>query len=119
MFDTLAYAKKLKQVGFSDSQAEAIAEGYTDHAYQNLSTKEDLSNLKENMSFLRAGFREDVTNLEISSLKIRDELEQNINSLGDDIAGLTREFRITKWLLFIIMGGVAAYWLNFIFEYTQ
>ena len=40
MFDTLAAARRLKEAGFSDMQAEALANSILETAIHNLATKE-------------------------------------------------------------------------------
>ncbi len=46
MFDTLAYAKKLKTVGFTEEQAEIQVEALADVVRNNLVTKADLAEAK-------------------------------------------------------------------------
>ena len=46
VFDTLAYAKKLKAVGFTEEQAEVQAEALSDLINDQLSTKQDLKELE-------------------------------------------------------------------------
>lgn len=46
LFDTLSYAKRLKEAGFSDKQAEVQAEALAEVISGRLATKEDLDNAK-------------------------------------------------------------------------
>ena len=46
IFDTLAYAKKLKAVGFTDEQAEVQAETFAEIIDEKLATKKDLKELE-------------------------------------------------------------------------
>lgn len=46
VFDTLAYAKKLKEAGFSEQQAEVLAESQAEIIEGNLATKQDLKELE-------------------------------------------------------------------------
>ncbi len=46
LFDTLAYAKKLKAVGFTEEQAEVQAEELASVIDENLATKRDLKELE-------------------------------------------------------------------------
>jgi len=61
-FDTLDYANKLKEVGFTDKQAEVQAHGLADILNNNLCTKEDLllvkSELREDMQKVRNEIKE-------------------------------------------------------------
>ena len=45
-FDTLAYAKKLKVVGFTEEQAEVQAEALAEMVNETLATKRDLKELE-------------------------------------------------------------------------
>ncbi len=44
-FDTLAYAKKMKAVGFTEQQAEAQAEALAEIVENRLATKQDIEGL--------------------------------------------------------------------------
>jgi len=46
MFDTLAYAKKLKSAGFTEEQAEVQAEALADLIDEQLATKRDLKEME-------------------------------------------------------------------------
>lgn len=49
IFDTLQYAKRLKQVGFTDEQAEVQAEALKDLIDDKLATKQDIINAEERL----------------------------------------------------------------------
>lgn len=51
-FDTLTYARRLKEAGFSDRQAEALAEATRDPAVQDFATKSDIAALKADIAAL-------------------------------------------------------------------
>lgn len=53
-FDTLTYAKRLKQAGFTEQQAEAQAEALRAVVDENLATKQDLKDLETRLT-LRLG----------------------------------------------------------------
>jgi hypothetical protein len=62
-FDTLAYAKRLKEAGFTDNQAEAQALALADAFKEGaLATKQDIGDLrhelKQDIADLRHGLRE-------------------------------------------------------------
>ena len=48
-FDTLAYAKKLKNAGVSEAQAEVQAESLAEIIEDNLATKRDIKELEINL----------------------------------------------------------------------
>jgi hypothetical protein len=49
IFDTLAYAKKLKAAGFTEEQAEGQAQAFAEIIEERLSTKQDLKGLELTM----------------------------------------------------------------------
>lgn len=51
VFDTLAYAKKLKAAGFTEEQAEVQAEGIAEIIDEKLATKKDLLELEERLTY--------------------------------------------------------------------
>ncbi len=53
-FDTLAYAKKLKEAGFTEQQAEVQAEAMAELVNEQLATKRDLKELEMSL-VLRLG----------------------------------------------------------------
>ena len=55
LFDTLAYAKKLKDAGFTDSQAEVQAEAFAEIIEERIVTKHDL---KETEQMLKRDLKE-------------------------------------------------------------
>ena len=59
-FDTLSAAKRLREAGFSEDQAEAIAEGMREAATADrseLATKADLAALKADLAAVRIEMR--------------------------------------------------------------
>ena len=55
-FDTLTYARRLKEAGFSDQQTEALAEATRDLAVQDFATKHDIAALKADIAALEQRF---------------------------------------------------------------
>jgi hypothetical protein len=51
-FDTLQYAKRLKQAGFTDEQAEVQAEALSELVDERLATKLDIKELQRDMKEL-------------------------------------------------------------------
>lgn len=50
-FDTLKYAKRLKEAGFTEQQAETQAEAIKSLIDDKLATKQDLQRLEERLSY--------------------------------------------------------------------
>jgi hypothetical protein len=63
-FDTLKYAKRLKEAGFTEQQAEALASAQVDLIEANLATKVDILALKRDIEALRADLQRDLKDLE-------------------------------------------------------
>jgi len=59
-FDTLAYAKKLTAVGFTQQQAEVQAEALIEIVDENLATKQDILALKKDMKEMEVSLQRDM-----------------------------------------------------------
>jgi hypothetical protein len=64
IFDTLAYAKKLKSVGFTEEQAEVQAEAMAEIIDDKLATKRDLRDLQKSTTDEFKKFRHDLHAME-------------------------------------------------------
>ena len=77
-FDTLKFAKRLKEAGFTEQQAEALAAAEAELIEANLATKRDLKELevalKRDIKELEVALKRDIKELE-TSLKHDKELE--------------------------------------------
>lgn len=62
-FDTLKYAKRLKEAGFTEQQAEALASAQVDLIEANLATKADISELTRAIEALRTEFHQNLKDL--------------------------------------------------------
>ena len=60
-FDTLAYAKKLKSVGFTEDQAEVQAEALVQIIDERLATKQDILSLRRDMKEMELRLKHDLT----------------------------------------------------------
>ena len=77
-FDTLAYAKRLREGGIPDRAAEVHAEAAREFIMTELVTKTDLNATRQE--------------LETSIETVRRELKAMIAVLGDDMKAMRREF---------------------------
>jgi len=90
-FDTLKFVRKLRESGFEEKQAEGIADAFKDASGEaELCTKRDLERLK-------ADIRVDLERIE------RKQIEQD------------GEFKVLKWMLGVIAGGIIALLLKSFF----
>ena len=60
-FNTLAYAKKLKAVGFTEDQAEVQAEALAQIIDERLATKQDILALRRDMKEMELRLKHDLT----------------------------------------------------------
>ena len=90
-FDTLKFAKRLKEAGFTEQQAEALAHAGAELIEQNLATKGDIADLKR-----------DIKELEVKIEQIRSNLARDLKDL---------EYRMTIKLgtmMVVAVGAMAA-----------
>jgi hypothetical protein len=60
-FDSLTFARRLKAAGFSESQAEALADASREMVIHDLATKDDLVALKSELNTAIAALEERLT----------------------------------------------------------
>lgn len=59
-FDTLAYAKKLKEAGFTEKQAEVQAQALAGVIDENLATKHDIELLRRDLKEMEGRIKADI-----------------------------------------------------------
>jgi len=81
-FDTHAYVKKLKAVGFTEEQAETLATTQANLIDERLATKHDIkeldTSLKRDMKELETSLKHDMKELETSLKRDMKELETSL-----------------------------------------
>jgi hypothetical protein len=87
-FDTLRFARRLREAGLSEPQAEAMAEAFRDASTEALDTKHD-------MELLRADLGARIDRVETK---------------------LTAELTLVKWMLGLIIVAEAVPWLAKVFS---
>ena len=80
-FDTLKFAKRLKEAGFTEQQAEALADAEAEFIEQNLATKRDFADIKRDI----ADVKRDIKELEVT---LRNEIKQLDVALRNEIKQL-------------------------------
>lgn len=71
-FNSLAYSKKLKEAGFTDRQAETLADAQVqvfDDSMGDVATKQDLASIKQDMLVMKAELRNEIAETKISLIK--------------------------------------------------
>ena len=77
-FDTLVYAKKLKSVGFTEAQAEALAESQAQFIESRLATKQDIELVRRDMKELETSLKRDMKALDVSLKRDIKEIEMRL-----------------------------------------
>jgi len=104
-FDTLSYARRLKQAGVPEAQAEAMADATHELLIQDFATKGDIAALKSDIAVLRS---------EITALDQRlngriDALDQRLTSAIDALdQRLTSAMDTLSLRLTVRLGGLIA-----------
>ena len=106
-FDTLTYARRLREVGVPQEQAEAHAEALAAAVTETLATKEDMRDLaaatKRDLGEVAASVRQEIRE---TALSIRQELRELAATTKQDMREL--ELRLTVRLGCMIGVSVAA-----------
>jgi len=95
-FDTLKFAKRLKEGGFTDQQAEALAQAEAEFIEQNLATKRDVKELEvgltRDIKELEAALRRDLKELEVALKRDIEELRAGVKRDIEELrAGVKRD----------------------------
>ena len=121
-FDTLTYARRLKEAGVDETQAEAHAEAVRDAVTEGVATKDDVAALKADLDRGLAAVKADVVRLEdkmatkedVAALRaelkadmadLKAELKADVAELKTDVANL--ETRLVRFVFAAAAGQVA------------
>ncbi|MGH8490829.1 MAG: coiled-coil domain-containing protein [Gammaproteobacteria bacterium] len=93
-FDTLKFAKRLKEGGFTDQQAEALAQAEAEFIEQSLAAKRDLKELevalKRDLKEIEVALKRDLKELEIA---LKRDIEEIRGGVKRDIEGLRADLK--------------------------
>jgi hypothetical protein len=81
-FDTLKFAKRLKEAGFTEQQADALASAQVDLIEANLATKADILGLKRDIKELENATKADILGLARDIEALRADLQRGLKDLG-------------------------------------
>ncbi|MGH8550628.1 MAG: DUF1640 domain-containing protein [Methylococcales bacterium] len=102
-FDTLKFAKRLKEAGFTEQQAETLAAAEAELIENNLATKRDLKELevalKRDVKELEVTLKRDIKELEV-------KIEQNHSDLVRDMKDLEYRMTIKLGAMLVVAVGV-------------
>ena len=107
-FDTLTYARRLREVGVPQEQAEAHAEALAAAVTETLATKDDLRELatKQDLRELAVATKQDLAETRQDLAALRQELRELASATKQDMREL--ELRLTVRLGGMIGVSVAA-----------
>ena len=77
-FDTLKFAKRIQEAGFTEQQAEALAAAEAELIDENLATKRDIAGVMQTIKELEVSLRRDMKELEVSLKRDMQDLEYRI-----------------------------------------
>jgi ketosteroid isomerase-like protein len=88
-FDTLKFVKRLKEAGFSEQQAEALAEAEADLFETTLASKQDIADLKREIETARTELKREIeavrTELKHEIETVRTELKREIETVRTEL----------------------------------
>ena len=111
--DTHAYIKKLEAAGFTEQQAEVLAETQADLLTNQLATKADIETVQRGMKELEtrlvAATKSDIETVQRDIKELETRLVARINVLEERTDG---RFKLLQWMLgFNLALTVAVFWL--------
>ncbi len=102
-FDTLTYARALKEAGVPEQQAEAHAVALRDVVADEVATKADLATVE-------TALKSDLATVEVALKSDIASVEANLKT---DIAELKGEVNLLKWMMGFVLAMLAALlWLT-------
>lgn len=120
-FDTLAFAKKLRGAGYTDAQAEALAEAQVEVFQQmlesTLATKDDIKEVKAEINEVKAEIKALKTELQAEIgqvrsglqaeiIQVKTELQAEIGQVRSEIAQAVKDMKI--WFGSMLVVAVTA-----------
>ena len=104
-FDTHRFVKRLTESGFTEKQAETLAEEHVALLNANLATKADIAGIGARVEALRQETRADIARVEAGVETLRQETKADIARVGARIE--TAKADLLKWLFgaLIAQGG--------------
>ncbi|WP_424947748.1 coiled-coil domain-containing protein [Candidatus Spongiihabitans sp.] len=127
MFDTLAYASKLKEAGFTERQAKAQVEALVAVVNENLATKEDIELIRREMKELDGSLQREMKELSTSlrremkelSTSLRREMKELSTSLQREMKEMELKFEgqfsLIKWMLGVTIATTLSIFLKTFF----
>ena len=108
-FDTLGYAKKLRDAGVASDQAEAHAEAARDFVMHELVTRYDLQAVRADLQVVRDGLQSDVQSVRDNLETVRRELQTAIDTSRRELEAKidTLSLRLTVRMGVMFVAGLS------------
>src|SRR4051794_22301296 len=111
-FDTLKFAKQLKQAGVPEQQAEAQATALAEvlqSGIQDLATKNETTQIRQDLKTEIAQVRQDLKHESESIRQEMKQMEQRLDAKIDNLAArVYGELALMKWMLGSTVAGIVA-----------
>jgi hypothetical protein len=105
MIDTLRFANRLRSAGFSQEQAEAVADAWADQAREDLPSRLDLAEIEDKITRLDGKFDTRMTQLDgkfdIRMTQLDGKFDTKIAQLDGKVDKLT-------WMVGFALAGILA-----------
>ena len=121
VFDTHRFVRNLTESGFTERQAEALANEQVELLNSNLATKADMAAVQADIAAVKSDLEVRIervqSDLELKITNVQSDLELKIANVQSDMAGLKADLEVKianaksdqlKWMFaaFIAQGGV-------------
>jgi predicted nuclease with TOPRIM domain len=70
--------------------------------------KEDIANLRSELSNVKGELKEDIANLRSELANVKGELKEDIAGVKGEVQGLRSQFKVLYWIMGIGFGGLFA-----------
>ncbi|MBU2648433.1 CCDC90 family protein [bacterium] len=111
-FDTHSAVKRLVEAGFTEKQAETQTELMALAISENIATKQDIKDVRNDIKDLDVSLRQDINGLELSAKQDIKDVRNDINNLESrfeiKFTKIHGEITLLKWMLGIVIAGIAS-----------
>jgi hypothetical protein len=108
-FDSLTFARRLKAAGFTDSQAEALADANREMVVHDLATKDDIEGLRSEIGQLRSEMRTENGQLRSEMTTENGHLRSEMSTMKHELLTLIEHqtLRITVRMGIMLAAGLS------------
>jgi uncharacterized protein involved in exopolysaccharide biosynthesis len=92
-FDSLTFARRLKSAGFTEAQAEALADANREMVVQDTATKDDIASVKTDIASVKTDIASVKTEIAVVEQKLHTEIAAVEQKLRTEIASSEQKLR--------------------------